>query len=357
MAGLFSPLAIRGRTFKNRAWVSPMCQYSATDGDANDWHLVHLGSLATGGAGLVLTESTAVTPEGRISPLCTGIWRASQVEKWSRVVRFAHAQTAAIGVQLAHSGRKGSTSSPWSGEVDVPVDEGGWTTVAPSAVPYGDLRPPEEMSVEEVAGVVAAFVAAAERARLADFDVIELHAAHGYLLHEFLSPVTNQRTDSYGGSDENRMRLPLEVASAVRDVWDDDRPLFVRISTTAWLGDPADEIQHSVELARRFAECGVDVIDCSSGGLVPDAVIPSDAGYQTALAATVRARAGVATVAVGRIESPRQADRLVTGGSADAVFIGRAMLRNPHWPLAANDVLSGSLRWPVQYERAQATPP
>lgn len=330
-----------------------MCQYSAVEGDVTDWHLVHLGALATGGAGLIVAESTGVTSEGRISPFCAGIWRDSHVESWSRVVRFIHRQRTPVALQLAHAGRKGSTSTPWTGEMEVPIGEGGWQTIAPSAVPYGDLPVPWAMTVEELGAARDAFVTAAGRALAAGFDAVELHAAHGYLLHEFLSPLTNRRDDRYGGSLENRMRFPLEVVTAVRNAWPGDRALFVRISTTSWTRG-TEEIEESVEFACRLRDVGVDLVDCSSGGLVPDADIPGDEDYQTSLAGTVRRRAGVRTSAVGRIATPELAEALVAAGAADAVMLGRAMLRNPRWALAAADRLGEPVSWPLQYGRARS---
>lgn len=349
---LFTPLTIRGTTFRNRAWASPMCQYSAVDGVVTDWHLVHLGALASGGSGLIMAESTGVTPEGRISPFCAGIWSSEQAESWARIVRYAHAQGTPLGIQLSHAGRKASTSTPWTGEVWVPPADGGWPTLAPSARPYGDLPAPAAMSLQDLDATRHAFVTAAERAVQADFDVIELHAAHGYLLHEYLSPLSNQREDRYGGSRENRMRFPLEVVAAVREAWPDDRPLFVRISVTDWVPGGWD-LESSVEFARRLAGLGVDLVDCSSGGLVHDAPIPSDGGYQTDLAGAVRADAGVLTAAVGRITEPEQAEALIGSGKADAVFLGRAMLRNPRWALQAASAIGATVPWPAQYERAE----
>ncbi|MEU3169202.1 NADH:flavin oxidoreductase/NADH oxidase [Streptosporangium sp. NPDC006930] len=352
MSPLFTPLTLRGLTFPNRLWISPMCQYAAEDGLVSDWHLVHLGGLATGGTGLIVAESTGVTPEGRISPYCAGIYSDEQTEAWARIVRFVHQQGTLIGLQLSHAGRKASTSAPWTGERRVPYADGGWPTIGPSPVPYGDLPAPREMTEEDLAAVRDAFAAAAERALRAGFDVVELHAAHGYLLHEFLSPLTNRRTDRYGGSLENRMRYPLEVVAAVREAWPADRPLLVRISVTDWAPGGWDP-PSSVELARRLAALGVDLVDCSSGGLLPDAAIPADGTYQTDLSETVRAGAGVRTAAVGRIAEPRQAEEVLASGQADAVFIGRAALRNPRWPLAAAGQVGADLPWPVQYERAK----
>ncbi|MEO3854558.1 NADH:flavin oxidoreductase/NADH oxidase [Acrocarpospora sp. B8E8] len=353
---MFTPLTIRGTTFRNRAWVSPMCQYAAVDGLVSDWHLVHLGGLATGGTGLIVAESTGVTPEGRISPYCAGIWTDEQTEAWARIVRFVHDQGTPIGLQLAHAGRKASTSAPWTGERWVPYADGGWPTIGPSPVPYGDLPAPREMTEGDLDAVRDAFAAAAERAVHAGFDLIEIHAAHGYLLHEFLSPLTNLRTDRYGGSYDNRVRYPLAVAAAVREAWPQDRPLLVRLSVTDWVPGGWDP-ESSIELARRLAALGVDLVDCSSGGLVPDAAIPADGMYQSDLAEAVRRDAGVRTAAVGRITDPEQAETVLASGAADAVFIGRAMLRNPRWPLAAAAAVGADLPWPVRYARAKPTYP
>lgn len=352
MTLLFTPLRLGGCTLRNRVWVSPMCQYSAVEGVLTDWHFVHLGSLATGGAGLIVAESTGVTPDGRISPYCAGIWTDVQAESWARVVRFVHEHGTSIGLQLAHSGRKGSTSPPWTGERAISPEAGGWPTLAPSAIPYGDLPAPREMTGVDIREIRDAFAAAAVRALAAGFDLVEIHVAHGYLLHEFLSPITNRRTDAYGGSDEACMRFPLEVIAAVRDVWPANRPLLVRISTRSWTDDP-DEVERSIEFARRLADAGVDLVDCSSGGLLPEAANPETGDYQSALAGQVRRATGIPTAAVGRITTPAQAERILTNGDADAVFLGRAMLRNPRWALAAAADLGEDVAWPVQYERAR----
>jgi 2,4-dienoyl-CoA reductase-like NADH-dependent reductase (Old Yellow Enzyme family) len=350
--GLFDPVALRGLALRNRVAVSPMCQYSSDDGFANDWHLVHLGARAVGGAGLVLLEATAVVPEGRISPRDLGIWDDAHVDGLARIVRFIDAQGAAAGIQLAHAGRKASTRVPWEGRAAVPPDQGGWQVVAPSAVAFSDDYPmPRAMDAADVRGVVDAFAAAARRARRAGFRVVELHAAHGYLLHEFLSPLSNRRTDAYGGPFENRVRLTLEVADAVRAEWPDDLPLFARVSATDWAPGGWDEEQ-TVELARLLAGRGVDLVDCSTGGLVPGARIPVGPGYQVRFAERVRREAGVATGAVGLITTPEQADAVVRAGQADLVLLARQLLRDPHWPLRAAKALGVPVRWPVQYERA-----
>lgn len=354
MSALFSPFRLRSLTLRNRIAVSPMCQYSSADGFATDWHLVHLGARAVGGAGLVLSEATAVVPEGRISPQDLGIWSDAHVEGLARVTRFVRAQGAVAGIQLAHAGRKASTSPPWTGGRRVPPDAGGWTPVGPDARPFrdGELPVPHALTLDEVRGVVDAFVAATHRALAAGFEVIELHAAHGYLLHAFLSPLTNARTDAYGGDFAGRTRLLLEVTDAVRAALPDALPLLVRISASDWMagGWTPDD---SVALARLLAPRGVDLIDCSSGGAVPGARIAVGPGYQVPFAERVRREAGIATGAVGLITDPAQAEAIVRDGQADLVLLARELLRDPHWPLRAAAALGVELAWPVQYERAK----
>jgi 2,4-dienoyl-CoA reductase-like NADH-dependent reductase (Old Yellow Enzyme family) len=353
MSRLFTPLRLRGTTFANRVWVSPMCEYSAVDGVPQDWHLVHLGSLARGGAGLVFTEATAVLPEGRISPVDTGIWDDAQVDAWRRIATFVRSQETVPGIQLAHAGRKASTEPPWIGRVYVPPEQGGWTNVvAPSGVPFGGLPAPTAMTEEQIREVVAAFGAAAMRAVDAGFEVVEIHAAHGYLLHTFLSPLSNRREDRYGGGFDNRVRVLLEVVDAVRAEWPDERPLLVRVSSTDWVQGGWD-IDQTVALARLLRGRGVDLLDCSSGGISPDATIPVGPGYQVPFAARVRHEAGMPTGAVGMITEPRQAEQIIAEGAADAVILARALLRNPHWPLLAAEELGGDVRWPPQYVRAR----
>jgi 2,4-dienoyl-CoA reductase-like NADH-dependent reductase (Old Yellow Enzyme family) len=356
MAHLFDPLPIRNITFPNRVFVSPMCEYSSTDGFANDWHFVHLGSRAVGGAGLVFTEATAVTPEGRISPDDLGIWKDDHIEMLARIVRFVNAQGSVAGMQLAHAGRKASTHRPWSGNGTVSEAEGGWTNVlAPTAVAFLDSYPqPREMSRQEIAGTPQAFAAAAARAHAAGFRVIEIHAAHGYLLHEFLSPLSNHRTDDYGGSFQNRIRLVCDVAIAIRRVWPEDLPLFTRISATDWVEGGWD-LDQSVELARHLKPLGVDLIDCSSGGNVATAKIPIAAGYQTPFAERIRKDASILTGAVGLITTPAQAEQIVGTGQADAVLIARELLRDPYFPLRAARELGQEITWPAQYLRAAPT--
>ncbi len=353
MTHLFDPLAIRDITFANRVFVSPMCEYSSTDGFANDWHFVHLGSRAVGGAGLVLTEATAVLPEGRISPQDLGIWTDEHIEPLARIVRFIHEQGSVAGMQLAHAGRKGSTYAPGAGHGTVPESKGGWNNVvAPSALPFSDDYPmPQALSIDGIQNVVSAFAAAARRACEAGFRVIEVHAAHGYLIHEFLSPLSNQRTDAYGGSFENRTRILREVVAAVRDSWPEGAPLLVRISATDWI-DGGWDIEQSVELARQLKELGADLIDCSSGGNVAHAKIPVGPGYQTQFAERIRREADILTGAVGMITSPVQAEHILATGQADTVIIAREFLRDPYWPLRAASELGQHISWPVQYLRA-----
>jgi 2,4-dienoyl-CoA reductase-like NADH-dependent reductase (Old Yellow Enzyme family) len=347
---LFEPLPLRDITLPNRILVSPMCEYSSDDGFANDWHLVHLGSRAVGGAGLVLTEATAVTPDGRISPQDLGIWDDAHVEYLSRITRFIHSQQRPAGMQLAHAGRKGSTHRPWEGSGS--VDRDGWQPVGPTGEAFAPGYPqPRALEVEEIHAVTRAFATAAARARAAGFDVVEVHAAHGYLLHEFMSPLSNTRRDEYGGTFDNRIRFCLEVVDAVRAVWPERLPLFVRISSTDW-ADGGWDIEQSVELARRLKPRGVDLIDCSSGGNVAAAKIPIGPGYQVPFAERVRREAGISTGAVGLITEPAQAQAIVSEGRADCVLLARELLRDPYWPLRAARELEAMMDWPAQYLRA-----
>jgi 2,4-dienoyl-CoA reductase-like NADH-dependent reductase (Old Yellow Enzyme family) len=350
---LFSPLRLRALELRNRIAVSPMCQYSVEDGLPGDWQLVHLGSRAVGGAGLVITEATAVSPEGRISAGDTGLWSDAQAEAWARVVRFVRAQGAAVAVQLAHAGRKASTDLPWRGGRPVPGGAGGWQTLAPSPLSFDEGHPePREMQAADLRRLVDDFAAAAARAVRAGFDAIELHFAHGYLVHEFLSPLANRRTDAYGGPLENRMRLALELVAAVREVLPSERALLVRISASDW-ADGGWDLEQSVVLARALAARGVDLVDCSSGGQVPHAKVPLGPGYQVPFAAAIRERAGIATGAVGLIDDPQQAEAIVARGQADLVLLARALLRDPYWPLHAARALGVDVAWPVQYQRAR----
>jgi len=353
MSHLFAPLRLRSLDLTHRILVSPMCQYSCADGFSTDWHLVHLGSRAVGGAALVFTEATAVSADGRISPQDLGIYDDRHVEGLARIVRFVQGQGAAAGIQLAHAGRKASTPRPWEsgGRAILPAD-GGWEPLAPTGAAFVEGYPvPRAATVAELAAVVASFRTAALRARAAGFDVVEIHAAHGYLLHEFLSPLVNTRTDAYGGSYDHRVRLCLEVVEAVRSVWPAELPLFVRLSCTDWAPGGWD-VEQSVELARRLGERGVDLVDCSSGGAVPDAKIPVGPGYQVPFAERLRREAGLATGAVGMITEPAQADAIVRGGQADCVLLARELLRDPYWPLHAAQALGQVVPWPPQYVRA-----
>jgi 2,4-dienoyl-CoA reductase-like NADH-dependent reductase (Old Yellow Enzyme family) len=353
MTHLFDPLTIRDITFPNRVFVSPMCEYSSTDGFATDWHFVHLGSRAVGGAGLVLTEATAVVPEGRISPQDLGIWTNEHIEPLARIVNFIHAQGSVAGMQLAHAGRKASTHRPWDGQGALPESAGGWKDVmAPSALRFADNYPmPQALSLQGIQEVVTAFAAAARRACEAGFRVIEIHAAHGYLIHEFLSPLSNQRTDAYGGAFENRTRILREIVSAVRSSWPEGAPLFVRISSTDWTEGGWD-LDQSLELARQLKPLGVDLIDCSSGGNIASAKIPLGPGYQTPFAEKIRNEAKILTGSVGMITNSVQAEHIVFTGQADAVLLARELLRDPYWPLRAARELGQPITWPIQYLRA-----
>jgi 2,4-dienoyl-CoA reductase-like NADH-dependent reductase (Old Yellow Enzyme family) len=352
-ARLFEPLQIRDILLQNRTVVSPMCQYSAEDGFANDWHLVHLGSRAVGGAGLVIVEATAVEDRGRISPGDLGIWKDEHIEPLARITRFIKAHSASIsGIQLAHAGRKASTDAPWRGGKRVAPGEGGWQTVAPSPIPFGEGDPtPAALSEQEIASVVESFKAAARRALQAGFEVVEIHGAHGYLLHEFLSPLSNKRTDRYGGSFENRTRIVVEVVEAVRAVWPERLPLFLRISATDWVENGWDPDQ-SVELARLVKPLGVDLIDCSSGALVPKAKIPAKPGFQVPFAERIKKEAGILTGAVGLITESQQAENILQNEQADLVFLARELLRDPYWPIHAAEGLGGTVNIPDQYARA-----
>lgn len=352
-SALFTPLTLRGVTFRNRILVSPMCQYSCTDGFANDWHMVHLGSRAVGGAAAVVTEATAITPDGRISPDDLGIWKDEHVEMLARIFTFIHSQGAVAGMQLAHAGRKASTPTPWKGSGPVEVASGGWSPiVAPSAIAFAEgYQLPAALDLVAIAGLVRAFADAARRAHAAGARVIELHAAHGYLLHQFLSPLSNRRDDRYGGTFENRVRIVREVTEAVRHVWPEQYPLFVRISATDWV-DGGWTIEDSVALARLLKPLGVDAIDCSTGGVVGGARIPMGAGYQVPFAERVKREAEIPTVAVGFITAPEQAEQIVRLGQADLVMLARAFLRDPYWPIHAAQALRQEPTVPPQYLRA-----
>ncbi|MBJ6723381.1 NADH:flavin oxidoreductase/NADH oxidase [Geomesophilobacter sediminis] len=353
MSKLFTPLTLAGVTFKNRIFVSPMCQYSSNDGLPTDWHLVHLGSRAVGGAALVMVEATSVSPEGMISPDDSGIWSDRHTEAFRPIARFIRENGSVPGIQIAHAGRKASTDAPWRGGEPLPPTARGWEPVAPSPFPFANgYSVPRELIAADLDAVEAQFADAARRAHAAGFQVLEIHMAHGYLLHEFLSPLSNRRNDAYGGSLENRLRFPLRVARAVRAVWPTEHPLFVRISATDWVEGGWDLCQ-SVALSARLKEIGVDLIDCSSGFVTPDAAIPFGPGFQTPFATAIRKETGLATGTVGYITDAVQAEQIIATGLADAVFLARQFLRDPYWPLHAARVLGVDTSWPVQYERAK----
>jgi 2,4-dienoyl-CoA reductase-like NADH-dependent reductase (Old Yellow Enzyme family) len=351
---LFSPLTLRGITLANRIVVSPMCEYSSADGFANDWHLVHLGSRAVGGAALVFTEAAAVVPEGRISPRDLGIWKDEHIQPLARLTSFIREHGSVPGMQLAHAGRKASTAVPWEGGEPIGVAQGGWSPIlAPSAIPFAEgYQTPAALDTAGIRRVVTAFADAARRALEAGFQIIELHGAHGYLINEFLSPFSNTRTDEYGGSFENRTRILREIIDAVRVVWPERLPIFLRISATEWTEGGWD-IEHSIELARMVAPLGVDLIDCSSGGNIPKVRIPIGPGYQVPLAERVRRDSGVLTGAVGLITSAPQADEIIRSGKADVVLLAREELRDPYFPLHAAKELGVDVAWPAQYLRAK----
>jgi 2,4-dienoyl-CoA reductase-like NADH-dependent reductase (Old Yellow Enzyme family) len=353
MPDLFDACTLRSVTFRNRIFVSPMCQYSSADGLPTDWHLVHLGSRAVGGAGCVVVEASAVSPVGRITAWDSGIWSAAHANAFRPIARFIEDQGAVPAIQIAHAGRKASTDRPWQGGGAIHEGPNAWTPVAPGAVPFRPGDPvPHALTSREIDEVVVEFALDTEHALAAGFRAVEIHAAHGYLLHEFLSPLSNQRDDEYGGSLENRMRFPLHVAEAVRKALPDDLPLLVRISASDWLEGGWD-LQQSIELCKRLRELGVDLIDCSSGGAVPGAKVQVGPAYQVPFARAIRAEAGIATGAVGLITDPRQANEIVRDGSADVVLLARAELRDPYWPLHAARMLGVNAPWPVQYERAK----
>ncbi|HET9282734.1 MAG TPA: NADH:flavin oxidoreductase/NADH oxidase [Candidatus Angelobacter sp.] len=354
MAHLFEPLKIRDVELANRIVVSPMCQYSCKDGLANDWHFVHLGSRAVGRAAAVIAEATAVTADGRISSQDLGIWSDAHIEPLQRAFTFISGQGSVPGIQLAHAGRKASTNQPWNGGKPITPAEGGWTPIfAPSALPFAEgYQTPQALSVAEIAGIVQAFADAARRADAAGAKLIELHGAHGYLLHSFLSPLSNQRTDQYGGSFTNRTRLACEIVNAVRKVWPEKYPLWMRISATDW-AQGGWTVEESVDLARTLKPLGLDLFDCSSGGTVAGAKIPVGPGYQVEFAEKVRSEAGVLTGAVGMITDPAQADQIIRSGQADVAILARQFLREPYWPLLAARALGHDIKWPLQYERAK----
>jgi 2,4-dienoyl-CoA reductase-like NADH-dependent reductase (Old Yellow Enzyme family) len=353
MSELFTPLQLRSIQLKNRIAVSPMCQYSSEDGFANDWHLVHLGSHAVGGAALVFTEATAVSPEGRITPHDLGIWKDTHLEFLKRITGFIKAQNAVPGIQLAHAGRKASHHRPWDGGHALNANENPWQTVAPSAIPFKEGEPvPKELTKEEIQIIINDFKEATIRAQKAGFQVIELHGAHGYLLHEFLSPLSNQRTDEYGGSFENRIRFELEIIKAIRSVWPEEYPLFLRISASDWVED-GWSIEDSVSLARILKNADVDLIDCSSGGNISSVRIPLVPMYQTPFAEKIKAETGMKTGAVGLITTSAEAESIISSQKADLVLLARQLLRDPYFPLHAAKELNVDVPWPVQYERAK----
>jgi 2,4-dienoyl-CoA reductase-like NADH-dependent reductase (Old Yellow Enzyme family) len=353
MAKLFEPLIIKSVTLKNRIAVSPMCQYSAEDGFMNDWHIVHLGSRAIGGAGLIIAEATAVSPEGRITYGDNGIWKDEHVTTLHRITQFIHEQGAVAGIQLAHAGRKASCDVPWKGGNPISMSAGGWQTLAPSAIPFKEGSDiPLELSAEGIQKVIHDFKHAAQRALAAGFKLIEIHAAHGYLINEFLSPLSNKRTDEYGGSFENRIRLLVNVIHSIKTVWPDNLPFFVRISASDWT-EGGWTIEDSVKLAKLLKELGVDLIDCSSGGVVSHVKIPLQAGYQVPFAEKIKKEAAILTGAVGLITGAAQAEKILKNQQADLIFLAREFLRDPYFPLHAAKELGVDIKWPVQYERAK----
>lgn len=353
MSKLFTSLTIRDITFKNRIAMSPMCQYSATDGFASDFHYVHYGSRAIGGAGLIIQEATAVSPEGRITPGDLGLWDDRHTEKLTGIVDFIHEHGAMAAIQLAHAGRKAGCARPWDGDRKLTQKDGGWTAVAPSAIPfYPEDEAPQALDRNGIKKVVSDFRDATQRALTAGYDVVEIHAAHGYLIHQFLSPISNRRTDEYGGSYENRIRLLIDIVDGVRSVWPDKLPLFVRLSSTDWV-EGGWNPEETAKLASILKSNGVDLIDCSSGGMVPYAKIPFGPGYQVPFAEKIKREAGILTGAVGLINRAEQAEEILQNSQADLIMIGRELLRNPHFSLYAAHTLGEVIEWPRQYRRAK----
>jgi 2,4-dienoyl-CoA reductase-like NADH-dependent reductase (Old Yellow Enzyme family) len=352
MSGLFDSLTLRGVTLRNRIGMSPMCTYSCDDGRPSDWHLVHLGSRAVGGAGLVMTEATSIERIGRISPADAGLWEDGQIPFWVPIARILRECGAVAGMQIAHAGRKAGTRPPWQGRAIVPDDEGGWQPVAPSPLPFQNAyRTPRELAADELPALAQRWADAARRAHAAGFECLEIHMAHGYLLHQFLSPLTNHRGDLYGGSIENRMRFPLSVAEAIRAAWPRDLPLLARISATDWVPGGWDPEQ-AVVFCNELRHVGMDLIDCSSGGTVPEQVIPYGPGYQVPFAERIRREAGLPTAAVGMITEPLQAEEIIRAGQADLILLGRELLRDPYWPLRAAAEFGVNVPWPRQYDWA-----
>ena len=352
---LFAPLTLRSVVFHNRVFVSPMCQYSSDDGMPNDWHFVHLGSRAVGGAALVSVEASAVTPEGRITPWDAGIWSNAHAAAWKRVAEFIRAQGAVPAIQIAHAGRKASCNKPWLGGKPLAPGEGAWQTLGPSTIAFGNYPAPRAMTVDEIKRTVEDFRKAAGHALAAGFDVVEIHGAHGYLLHSFVSALSNQRKDDYGGSFDNRIRFALEVSRAVRDAWPRDKPVFYRISASDW-AQGGWEIEQSVMLCKRLKDIGIDLIDCSSGGNIAEQKIKLGPGYQVPFAEAIRTGAGIPTAAIGLISEPAQAEQIISLGQADAVCLARAMLRDPYWPRHAAKALGVDMPWPDQYKRCDVGP-
>jgi 2,4-dienoyl-CoA reductase-like NADH-dependent reductase (Old Yellow Enzyme family) len=355
MSSLFTPLTLRSVTFPHRIFVSPMCQYSSDNGMPNDWHFVHLGSRAVGGASLVFVEASAITPVGRITPWDAGLWSNEHADAWKRVASFIHAQGAVAGIQIAHAGRKASCNKPWKGGKPLSPEEGAWTTLGPSAIAFGSYPAPRPMTRDEIAATVEDFRRAAGYALHAGFDVVEVHGAHGYLLHSFCSPLSNKRSDDYGGKLENRIRLPLEVARAVRGAWPADKPVFYRLSASDW-AEGGWDLEQSIVLAKNLKDIGIDLLDCSSGGNIAEQKIRLGPGYQVHFAEAIRREAGIPTAAVGLISDAVQAEHIVFHGQADAVLLARAFLRDPYWPRHAARALGVEMAWPDQYKRADVGP-
>jgi 2,4-dienoyl-CoA reductase-like NADH-dependent reductase (Old Yellow Enzyme family) len=353
MSSLFSALKLRELTIPNRIFLSPMCQYSSPNGQPNNWHFAHLGARAAGGVGLTFTEACAVNPQGRISPDDLGIWNDEQMNAFRGIVSFIKSQGSIAGIQLAHAGRKASVEAPWLGGKALSHEHRGWQPCAPSPIPFNEkFQTPDELTETDLKAIEGDFIAAAQRAIQAGFQVAEVHAAHGYLLHQFLSPLSNKRSDQYGGPLENRMKFPLQIAQAVRNVWPDEYPVFVRVSATDWI-DGGWDLDQTAVFCQNLKEIGIDFIDCSSGGLVPDAVIPAGPGFQVPFATQIKKSTGILTGTVGLITKAAQAEQIVATGLADAVLLGRELLRTPCWPLLAAQELGTELPWPVQYERAK----
>ena len=352
---LFSPLALRSVEFHNRIFVSPMCQYSSDNGMPNDWHFVHLGSRAVGGASLVCVEASGVTPEGRITPWDAGIWSDAHAQAWAPIAGFIRERGSVPGIQIAHAGRKASVNKPWLGGKPLALNEGGWQAIGPSDIAFGHYPAPRSMTRDEIRETVDDFARAAQRSREAGFEVVEVHGAHGYLLHSFVSPLSNRRTDAYGGSFDNRIRFPLEVSRAVREAWPSDKPVMYRVSATDW-AEGGWDLAQSIELAKQLKRIGIDMIDCSSGGNIHDAKVTLGPGYQVPFAAAIRKEADIPTLAVGLIVDAVQAEQIVAHGQADAVCLARAMLRDPYWPRHAATELRVEMPWPDQYKRSDVGP-